>query len=94
MRPDNGEILCSGLFESVYTTPLVEGGVLLGRNMPVIAGGRMYLRTPDEMIGYDIKDPNAGGQPPKQGALGIRRRERFAEESSIGWGTGGESLRG
>jgi outer membrane protein assembly factor BamB len=28
VRLDTGEVLCSGLFKSTYTTPLVEGGVL------------------------------------------------------------------
>jgi hypothetical protein len=32
-------------------------------NMPVIAGGRLYIRTPVEIICYAIRDP--GGQTPK-----------------------------
>ena len=33
--------------------------VLLDWNMPVIAGGRLFIRTPGEMICYDIRDPAA-----------------------------------
>ena len=35
---------------------------LLDWNMPVIARGRMYIRTPTELICYDIRDRAAGGQ--------------------------------
>jgi hypothetical protein len=38
---------------------------LLDWNMPVIARGRMYIRTPTELICYDIRDRAAGGQIPK-----------------------------
>jgi outer membrane protein assembly factor BamB len=37
---------------------------LLDWNMPVIARGRLYIRTPTEIICYDIRDPRAG-QPQK-----------------------------
>jgi hypothetical protein len=33
--------------------------------MPVIARGRLYIRTPVEIICYDIRDPGAGGESPK-----------------------------
>lgn len=36
---------------------------LLDWNMPVIARGRMYIRTPVELICYDIKDRGAGRSP-------------------------------
>jgi hypothetical protein len=29
--------------------------------MPVIAGGRLFIRTPEEIICYDIKDRGAHG---------------------------------
>jgi hypothetical protein len=38
---------------------------LLDWNMPVIARGRMYIRTPVEIICYDIRDGSAGGQRPR-----------------------------
>jgi hypothetical protein len=37
------------------TGPRSQKG-LLDWNMPVIARGRMYIRTPVELICYDIKD--------------------------------------
>ena len=39
--------------------------VLLDWNMPVIARGRLYIRTPVEIICYDIRDESADGQAPK-----------------------------
>ncbi len=57
-----------GRIEKVHelknTGPRSQKG-LLDWNMPVIAGGLMYIRTPGEIICYDIKDPNVGGQPSK-----------------------------
>ncbi len=38
---------------------------LLDWNMPVIARGRLYLRTPVEIICYDIRDRSAAGEAPK-----------------------------
>jgi outer membrane protein assembly factor BamB len=37
---------------------------LLDWNMPVIAGGRLVIRTPLEIICYDIRDRSAGGPTP------------------------------
>jgi outer membrane protein assembly factor BamB len=38
---------------------------LLDWNMPVIAGGRLYIRTPVEIICYDIRDQSARGEAPQ-----------------------------
>ena len=51
-----------GRIEKVHDlTNIGPGGHkgLLDWNMPAISRGRMYIRTPVEMICYDIKDPNA-----------------------------------
>ena len=57
-----------GRIEKVHnlknTGPRSQKG-LLDWNMPVIARGRLYIRTPVEIICYDIKDPGASGQNPK-----------------------------
>jgi hypothetical protein len=46
------------------TGPRSQKG-LLDWNMPVIARGRMYIRTPGELVCYDIRDPGASGRAPK-----------------------------
>jgi hypothetical protein len=33
--------------------------------MPVIARGRLFIRTPVEIICYDIRDPTAKGETPR-----------------------------
>ncbi len=48
--------------EKIHNLPNVGQGShrgLLDWNMPVISRGRLFLRTPLEIICYDIKDPNA-----------------------------------
>lgn len=44
VRIDDGEILCSGLFESTFTTPMIEGGVLY-----VIDGKARALELPQKI---------------------------------------------
>ncbi|MGA2069089.1 MAG: hypothetical protein ABSG86_29310 [Thermoguttaceae bacterium] len=57
-----------GRIEKVHnvrnTGPRSQKG-LLDWNMPVIARGRLYIRTPVEIICYDIRDPSATGATPK-----------------------------
>lgn len=57
-----------GRIENVHalknTGPRSQKG-LLDWSMPVIARGRMFIRTPGEMICYDIKDGSAGGETAK-----------------------------
>jgi outer membrane protein assembly factor BamB len=57
-----------GRIEKVHdlknTGPRSQKG-LLDWNMPVIARGRMVIRTPVEIICYDIRDRGASGQGPK-----------------------------
>ncbi|MSR52380.1 MAG: hypothetical protein EXS09_03700 [Gemmataceae bacterium] len=50
------------MHELKNTGPRSQKG-LLDWNMPVIASGRMYIRTPGEVICYDIRE--RGGQGPK-----------------------------
>lgn len=54
------EYVEKGKIEKLHTLkntgPRSQKG-LLDWNMPVIAGGRMYIRTPGEILCYDIKDP-------------------------------------
>ena len=45
------------------TGPRSQKG-LLDWNMPVITGGRMIIRTPSEIICYDVQDPAGGTQAP------------------------------
>lgn len=47
------------LHELKNTGPRSQKG-LLDWNMPVIAHGRMYIRTPNEIVCYDIRDGSAG----------------------------------
>jgi outer membrane protein assembly factor BamB len=58
----------TGRIEKVHdlknTGPRSQKG-LLDWNMPVIARGRLYVRTPVEIICYDIRDRSASDQPPK-----------------------------
>src|SRR5262249_12364125 len=53
-----------GRIEKVHnlknTGPRSQKG-LLDWNMPVIAGGRLFIRTPVEIICYDIKDRGVSG---------------------------------
>lgn len=57
-----------GRMEKVHnlrnTGPRSQKG-LLDWNMPVIARGRLYIRTPVEIICYDIKDRSASGRTPR-----------------------------
>ncbi len=58
----------TGRIEKVHNAaehgaPLQRG--LLDWNMPVIARGRLYIRTPVEIICYDITDHATGGAGPK-----------------------------
>jgi outer membrane protein assembly factor BamB len=57
-----------GKVEKVHTLkntgPRSQKG-LLDWNMPVISRGRMYIRTPGEMICYDIRDGNGAGASAK-----------------------------
>jgi outer membrane protein assembly factor BamB len=57
-----------GRIEKVHnlrnTGPRSQKG-LLDWNMPVIARGRLYIRTPVEIICYDIRDRSATGETPK-----------------------------
>jgi outer membrane protein assembly factor BamB len=57
-----------GRVEKVHTFkntgPRSQKG-LLDWNMPVIAAGRMYIRTPTEIICYDVRDPGRGGPRPR-----------------------------
>jgi outer membrane protein assembly factor BamB len=57
-----------GRIEKVHelrnTGPRSQKG-LLDWCTPVIARGRMYIRTPAEIICYDIRDPSASGQTSK-----------------------------
>lgn len=57
-----------GRIEKVHdlrnTGPHSQKG-LLDWNMPVIARGRMYIRTPVEIICYDIRDRSVNGPTPK-----------------------------
>ena len=57
-----------GRIENVHalrnTGPRSQKG-LLDWNMPVLAGGRMFIRTPVEMICYDIKDRSTTAVPSK-----------------------------
>jgi hypothetical protein len=46
------------------TGPRSQKG-LLDWNMPVIARGRLYIRTPVEIICYDIRDHSVSGQTPR-----------------------------
>jgi hypothetical protein len=46
------------------TGPRSQKG-LLDWNMPVIARGRLYIRTPAEIICYDIRDGGVSGKNPK-----------------------------
>ena len=56
-----------GRIENVHdlrnTGPRSQKG-LLDWNMPVIADGRMFIRTPVEIICYDIKDRGGGEAAP------------------------------
>jgi len=57
-----------GRIEKVHdlpnTGPRSQKG-LLDWNMPVIARGRLFVRTPVEIICYDIRDRSASGETPK-----------------------------
>ena len=46
------------------TGPRSQKG-LLDWNMPVIAAGRVYIRTPTEIICYDVRDHTQGDTRPK-----------------------------
>ena len=52
------------LHTSKNTGPRSQKG-LLDWNMPVIARGRLYIRTPGEIICYDLEDRSARGTKPK-----------------------------
>jgi len=57
-----------GRIENVHdlrnTGPRSQKG-LLDWNMPVIARGRLFIRTPVELICYDIRDRSASGENPR-----------------------------
>ena len=59
-----------GRIENVHdlrnTGPRSQKG-LLDWNMPVIARGRLFIRTPAEIICYDIRDRRTSGQQAVEG---------------------------
>ncbi len=60
--------VAKGRIEKIHnlrnTGPRSQKG-LLDWNMPVIARGRLYVRTPVEIICYDIRDRSPGGRAPR-----------------------------
>jgi len=68
-----------GRIENVHglknTGPRNQKG-LLDWNMPVIARGRLFIRTPVEIICYDIRDRGAGGETPRPRDPETQRQQR------------------
>ncbi|HVR85437.1 MAG TPA: hypothetical protein VMU54_14065, partial [Planctomycetota bacterium] len=62
VQADRSAYLQKGRIDHLHQLPNVGRGShrgLLDWSMPVLSRGRMYIRTPVEIICYDIKDPKA-----------------------------------
>ena len=66
MEANSSGFVQKGLVDKLHTMTNVKNVVgLLDWNMPVISRGRLFVRTPLEIICYDIKDPNASKEAAK-----------------------------